>query len=879
MKIVECKVNHLVNPLGYAIDRLRFSWLAEDTKAKKQKDARLQVREENGGCIYDSGFSDELDMTGTSVDLDLKPYTRYQWKVNVRADNGDEAESGWNWFETAKREESWQADWITCAKEDRLPVFHKTLRLMEDSAERDQSEIASIRKARLYICGLGAYSVRINGKMISKEYLAPYCSNYKSWIQYQTYDVTDLMKSVIGIDVSLGNSWYLSRFGWASKPGDQAYYGKNFCMIAELHVWFEDGAKKVFCTDDSWTVRRSNVTFSGIYDGEIRDDTLPQAAETQAAAMEMWTSDKKAASLSEDCRPLLTERYSLPVIPHEILKPVKLIHTPAQETVLDIGQNLTGIFRLHVCAEKGRKIHLQFGEVLQNGSFYRDNLRSALAEYTYVSDGREKWISPEFTFYGYRYVKVEGLPDLTADDFEAVAMYSDLERTGTITTGHAKLNRLIENAVWGLRDNFLDVPTDCPQRDERMGWTGDAQVFCDTACDLYDGYEFYRKYLHDLASEQELRDGAVPDVVPSFGYQNAGSVWGDAACIIPWKLYVQYGDPAILSDQYESMRSWVDYIRRTDGENHGWREVFHYGDWLALDHPNLKTDTTFGGTDVGYIADLYYAKSAEIVSKSAEIIGKQEDAETYGKLSDSIMENLRKDYFSQTGRCCIDTETALILALKFDLASDREFCRKQLQKRFAIVDNKLQTGFVGTPFLGDVLTEAGMGKLAYDLLLSEEYPGWLYEVNLGATTVWERWNSMNADGSVSSTGMNSFNHYAYGSIVGWMFRGIAGLRPADGSYGYKRVIIQPAADERIHFADMSYRSIAGTYRVNWRIDERNHIHLQVSVPFNCCAELKLPHMPKDLPENVPGNPVFSNAGDGTCILDPGDYSVSYRMEE
>ena len=494
----------------------------------------------------------------------------------------------------------------------------------------------------------------------------------------------------------------------------------------------------------------------------------------------------------------------------------------------------------------------------KKAAFINENLRSAKAEYLYISDGTEKVIEPKFTFYGYRYVKVEGIENLTVDDFEGVALYSDISFTGRLATGNEKVNRLIENTVWGLKGNFIDTPTDCPQRDERLGWTGDAQVFAGTACYLTDAYPFYRKYLWDMAREQKKYGGMVPIVIPSVGQTQTSSVWGDAACIIPWKLYEVYGDISILEEQFESMCSWVDYVENID-KNSGWGEHFHYGDWLALD-AHGGPESTMGATDVDFIAYVYYMYSAQLCAKAAGVLGKTEKEEKYEKLALELRQQVEWEYFTPSGRCCIDTQTAQILALKFKLGSNEEKAAERLQK--LLMDNhyKLNTGFTGTPLLAPILSENGMGSMSYRLLLNEEYPGWLYEVNLGATTIWERWNSLEPDGSISGTGMNSLNHYSYGSIVEWIYAYAAGLRQTDGC-GFKNVYIKPEPDPALKELTCVYDSPAGTYRVKWRFPDKRHLETEVEIPFDCVATLVLPYLEEN---NVK-------------MLGPGTYNYTYEI--
>ncbi|MCD7833934.1 MAG: family 78 glycoside hydrolase catalytic domain, partial [Lachnospiraceae bacterium] len=588
MKIYDMKVNHLTNPLGFRMTRTVFSWKVAETIGKNQTEARVQVATDEQMCeiVFDSGFDKEADSLGYRADFQLVPCTRYYWTVTVRTDAEEEAAGETQWFETAKRDEPWIGKWITCDNEEkRHPIFEKEI-----------CPAKPVRQARLYICGLGLYEAYFDGARIGDEYLTPYSNDYKEWIQYQTFDVTEQLKNADApskLSIWLGNGWYKARFGFAAKE-DIGFYGNEWKLIAELRLTYADGSMETIGTDESWAVRRSNITFSNLYDGEHVDDTLPELPMEQA-------------QFCEAPEGALTERMSLPVTIHEKFEPVELIHTPAGENVFDMGQEFTGIFALRVHEPAGTVIHIQTGEILQrepaqtettwsavlasaqpeatrpeacasarpdsfevscaghaDGNFYNANLRSAKSEYYYVSDGTEKTIVPHFTFFGYRYVKVEGVSNLKKEDFRGLVLYSDLEFTGQMETGHTLVNRFIQNVQWGQKSNFVDVPTDCPQRDERMGWTGDAQVFSPTAIYLSDTYAFYAKYLYDMAKEQSALDGKVPVVIPSCGVESTACVWGDASCIIPWNLYLFYGDKSILEDQFESMKSWVDYIRRVD---------------------------------------------------------------------------------------------------------------------------------------------------------------------------------------------------------------------------------------------------------------------------------------------------------------------------
>lgn len=877
MRLYDLKVNHLHNPLGFRMERTVFAWKTAEAAGKKQESARILVAADEcmSKILFDSGFDREADPLGYPAPVSLYPRTRYYWSVTVRTDAGEEATGEVQWFETGKREEDWKGRWITCQD-------------VEDTAGDQEKGISSNRRhpyfekeidpsgeaasARLYICGLGlyeAYYVTEDGEKerIGQEYLTPYCNDYKEWTQYQTFDVTECLQRKGKLQVLLGNGWYKARFGFSSREEEGVgFYGDSWKLIAELHLTYKDGREEVIGTDESWITGRSNITFSNLYDGEWVDETLDALPCTKAVFCEAPAGR-------------LTERMSLPVCIHETFHPAELLHTPAGEQVFDMGQEFTGIFALKIKEPAGTRIHIQTGEILQQGNFYNENLRSAKSEYYYTTAGGEQVILPHFTFYGYRYVKVEGVTDLKKEDFTGFAYYSDLEAKGSIRTGHASVNRLVENVKWGLQSNFVDVPTDCPQRDERMGWTGDAQVFSPTATYLKDTYAFYAKYLYDMALEQRSRDGKVPDVVPSFDVESCACVWGDACCIIPWNLYLFYGDKSILEDQFESMRSWVDYITKIDGDDHGWRYRFHYGDWLALDNPAGGAEQTLGATDEEFIANVYYAVSAGIVAKAAAVLGRKEEQERYAARSEEQFRIVKEEYYSSTGRCCIKTQTALLLTLKYHLSDNIKLTKEQLTKLFEQSGHKLKTGFVGTPLLGNVLSENGYEKLAYELLLNEEYPGWLYEVKLGATTMWERWNSLLADGTISGISMNSMNHYAYGSIVEWMFRHAAGINSVEEAPGFTQAVITPALNWQLGSLEAEYDSPSGVYKSAWNLTDPTHVELSVTIPFGCTARLKLPHAGEEIFAEGRENPILARVEDGLCVLEAGTYQIAYETDE
>ncbi len=836
MKIISMKCNRIVTPLGYELSAPVLSWITETKEAVVQLAAQVEVALDMDflGKVHDSGKAKDIDSIGYTPDIKLKPRTRYYWRVHVWTDGG-ETESPISWFETAKLDEPWTGKWITPSWEEASvhPFLRKSFQI--------DNEVAS---ARLYICGLGLYEAEINGSRIGDEYLTPYCNSYNNWVQYQTYDVTKfLQKGNNCIGALLGNGWYKGRFSFTGK--EEGCYGNRFALLGELIISYTDGTTLAVITDESWKAETSHILGSSIYDGEIQDARqYKKGWSTEAVSEEEW----QGVDILDMDYSLLSARRSLPVRIKEKHKPVQVIHTPKGETVLDMGQNMVGWVSFHVNAPAGTVISLQYGEELQEGCFYRENLRTAKAEFIYTSDGQSVEVQPHFTFYGFRYVKIEGWQgELTTEDFTGCVVYSDMEQTGNIETSNPMINRLFLNALWGQKGNFLDVPTDCPQRDERMGWTGDAQMFSGTACMNMDCDAFFHKFLYDLAKEQESLGGIVPHTVPSFDLSHKGensflsggsSAWSEAATVIPWNLYLHYGDKAILKQQLNSMKSYVDYIRSKDDGSRLWNSGFHFGDWLALD--GQGDFNPFGGTPTDLIATAFYAYSSEILSKAAAVLGLASIEEEYRKLSEEVKDAFCKEFLTPRGRLAADTQTAYILALFMNLVPDDsrerilgDLCRNLEENKYY-----LKTGFVGTPYFCRVLSENGRNDLAYRLLLNEEFPSWLYEVKLGATTIWERWNSLLPDGSFGELGMNSLNHYTYGSIVEWMYRNMCGINPLEEYPGYRKIRLAPQPDNRLQFAKASLNTAVGLYESSWCYKE-NGLYYQFTIPFHAQADLLL----------------------------------------
>lgn len=868
MKIRKLKTNHLTNPIGNSIEPLTLSWVVDSDKATKQKSARVEIASDAGfkNVVFDSGAKAGTDSLAYSPDFKPAKRTRYFWRVTVVADNGETATAK-AFFETGKLDERWKAKWVTSPSntENKHFLLKKTFTL-DDFSE-----------ARAYCSALGIYELEVNGKAATEEVLLPGFHTYTLQMQAQTFDITKLLhkgENTIGFHV--GPGWYNSQLGWAQA----GKYGETTAAICEVRVKAGNSDKLVASTDDTWVCGQSPVVKSGIYYGEDYDARLEIPGwSTPECAAGKWERAVVFKPLKGTAGPL-HDRFSPRILRQEVLKP-EIIHTPAGETVLDFKQNMTGWFEITNRAPAGKTWSIQVGELMQQGNFYRENLRKAEAQYTYTSNGEGVVVRPHFTFYGFRYMRLNDFPaDVDPADFKAVVIHTELDRTGYIKTSHSKVNKLFSNALWGQKGNFLDVPTDCPQRDERLGWTGDAQVFSGTACFNMDCTAFYTKYLNDMMLEQKLYDGGVPYTVPAMmdwlrnlkGHSSCA--WGDVATVLPWTVYTYSSDKELLRKQYPAMKEWVRHIKRQDDENGGrrlWLTGSHFADWLALD--NYKNpDSAHGGTDKFYVASVYYAHSVGLTLKAAEALGEKTDAAYYSKLLGEIKEAFLNEYFTPNGRCAIDTQTAHALALHMDMVPKnfRKRIVDTLVRKIKDNDMALATGFVGTPVLCRALSENGHSDLAYELLLREKFPSWLNEVNLGATTIWERWNSVLADGTISGTGMNSMNHYAYGSIVEWMYRNLCGLRPREDAPGFRKVEIKPDFPRSFKNVEMKYDSPAGTYEISWKL-VKNRVEFNFTIPFNAEAKVTLPGAPKKL--KVGGKDVNPSG----FTLKSGQYKVAYTL--
>lgn len=824
MQIIRLHTNHLENPLGFDASRVLLSWTVVESKGHWQAAAQIQIAANTTDqIVYDTGkcanTHDEQtgrilsgpDNLGWELPCKLQARTRYFWRVCVWTDAGEEVWSDWAWFETAKSiDEPWHGKMITSSLGPNVnPIIQHRFSVNK-----------SVRSARMYCLGLGVYEAYLNGQKLGDEVLMPGLHTYDGYLQYQTLELEPLAGENT-IAFLMGEGWYKGRYGLKSSS---FRYGKDYALMAEIWLRYEDGTEEVICTDESWQVRRNPVVFDSIYDGEtidanvLADDTLYPVV----------LSDLGTEKLCPRVSPCL-----------RIQETVKPVAVEAKEQIFDFGQNMVGWIAFECDAPAGTTVTIKFAEIMRDGTLYRDNLRTAEQIFTYVSDGQKHLVRPHFTFFGFRYLSVEGW-QTTADAFTGLVIHSDMERTGWIETANPKVNRLFENAIWSQKGNFVDVPTDCPQRDERMGWTGDIQIFADTALYNTDCVAFLNKFLKDLRWDQQQMDGAVPCVVPMTGYTISGvTAWGDAAAVVPWFMYLHSGDTGILRASLKSMTDWVDWIGRQtqiDQTGYLWTKSLQLGDWLALDG-----NSVYGGTDRGLIATAYYYYSAKIAAESADILGEKEIAEQYSALASNIRSAFVDEYFTPSGRLAVETQTACAVTSYLGLVPEgaQNRVNATLRKKVVEAGIRLDTGFVGTPWLMQMLTSGGSVDLAYGLLLREEYPGWLYEVNLDATTIWERWNSIEPDGSMNRDGMNSFNHYSYGSVAAWMYRTMGGIAPTTDVPGFRYIDCKPIPDRRMPWSKVKVMTGSGMCAVEWKWNGDN-VSFDVEVPFGCMMRLQLP---------------------------------------
>lgn len=811
LKISRFTVENRAQTLGIDEKKPRFSWILEaDGKGVAQKSYRLEVVSEHGEQVF---FCERQESESVGIEYAgkaLQARTAYDVFLSVTDNRGEKASASLR-FETGVMDEGLRGECIGCPLGDVVPLFFRKFTVN-----------GTVRRARIYATALGVYELFLDGKRVGDVYDAPGWTSYATRLQYQTYDVTDrLRQGENELSALVAKGWYAGTLGYFHRKN---CYGETPALLLDLVIDYADGWSERIATDASWKARESQLRFSEFQDGEVYDSTFVSEKEYEVKAV---SYDKKNL-LAQICEPVRVT---------QVLPVQKKIVTPKGEQVLDFGQNATGIVEFTVQGKRGQKVVLSHAEVLdEQGNFYTENLRGAKAQDVYILDGERQTFRPHFTTHGFRYVKVEGI-NAEPSAFRMLVLHTDMQESGKFVCDNSLVNRLEQNIVWGQRSNFLDIPTDCPQRDERLGWTGDAQVFCRTASFHYNVLPFFEKWLGDVAAEQTKQDGVpqtVPNIVP--GNEKGAAAWGDAATVCPWTMYEVYGDKRILERQYESMKGWVEYIRARS-QNNLWLCDFQYGDWLALDKEE-NSDRT-GATDKYFIASAYYAFSTQLTAKAARVLGREKDALKYENLHAKILRSFQKEFVTPRGRLVSETQTAFVLALGFGLIPEK--FRKDVAARLRINikdhGDHLVTGFVGTPYLMHVLTENGMHDVAAKLLLNEDYPSWLYEVKQGATTIWERWNAIQPDGTLFEPSMSSFNHYAYGSVGDWLYGKVAGIDCMEA--GYKKISIRPYPIRALGNVRASYCTPYGKAGVEYSY-KGGKIYWKIIVPVNTEAVIALP---------------------------------------
>jgi len=906
LQVADLSVDQLSQPIGIDNTQPRLSWkLRSDTPSTLQTAYEIRVASPDRAAAgewwstnkVDSDQSLYIPYSGPA----LASSAQYQWQVRVWDNHGNVSE--WStpsqWEMGLLQPVDWKAQWITypwqedTEKSQPSPLLRKTFKA--------DGEIA---RARLYITSLGLYEAFINGERVGDAYFTPGWTSYDKRLQYQAYDVTNHLRAgANAIGVVLGDGWYRGFLTWEMQRN---LYGDRLALLAQLVVEYRDGRREVIATDGSWQAGTAEIRASDIYNGELQDLRLRKPDWARA---EFGASDWQSARPFTGSVPKLVASASQPVRQVNLLKPVALLKGPGGATIVDMGQNMVGWVRLKVQGKAGQQITLYHTEVLdQQGALYRTALRNAQQRVDYIlPDEQLHTLQPHFSFQGFRYVQIDNLPDVKLDDIEGVVLSSDLPQLGRFETSNALLNKLQSNIVWGRRGNFLDIPTDCPQRDERLGWTGDLQVFASTAAFNVDSAAFLRKWLNDAVLDQQ-DDGGIPNVVPDAlkhlrvrslstffvtrGLSSSG--WGDAITVVPSALYRQYGDKAALADYYDSMKRWVEYERagaasfwftwfnyhnwfdsqRRADDRFIWNGTYTFGDWLAP----KPVENTFANT-------VYFARSAQLLSDAARVLGKSEDEKTYAQLARDIRAAFQRRFMTEDGLFIEDVQGAYVLALQFDMLepSLRAKAAARLRELVQKDDNHLATGFLSTPHLLDVLTQHGYLDTAYAVLQQQTYPSWLYPISKGATTIWERWGSIQPDGNFGDNGMNSFNHYAYGAVGDWMYRNIGGIQPLAPGYKYFRIAPLPGGD--LTSANVSFESRYGLIASNWHKSETG-MTVDVDVPANTSAEFVFPianaTLTRDGAPIVVGNGIENIATNATgqpvLKLGSGHYSFSATQQ-
>ena len=869
------------DPVGIDVVKPRLSWQLSSTEngvmqtAYEIRVAESAAKLSSGKLIWSTGKVNNSQSVNIIYNGPaLSSSERVYWQVRIW-DSKDKA-TAWSapayWEMGILSPSEWKGSWLTFGSpkevKESLPsqYFRKEFALSK-----------KVKSARVYATALGFYELHLNGAKVSTDLFTPGWTSFKKRLQYQTYDVTSMLRDKNAIGVVLADGWYRGNLGW-SKRG--AYYGNQLAFLVQLQVTYTDGTVENISSDNSWKATANGpILGADIYNGETYDARLELTGWDQPGYdMGKWNNP----NLFNQSNDILIAPQGVPVKAIQEIKPIKQFVTPKGELVYDMGQNMVGWIRLKISGKKGDQVTLKFAEVLdKEGNVYTENLRAAKATDVYILKGEgTETFEPHFTFHGFRFLKLEGLTTPPAlDKITGVVIHSDLAPTGNFSCSDTLINKLQHNIQWGQKGNFVDVPTDCPQRDERLGWTGDAQVFSTTAAFNFNVAAFYTKWMGDFTADQ-LPDGKVPHVIPDVLNGGGGATaWADASVIVPWNVYLAYGDTRILEVQYPSIKAWVGYMTSRAQADHLWIGDPHFGDWLAFATTN--SDYPGATTEKDLIATAYYYHSTILLSKIASIIGNKEDAEKYKTLASGIKESFNREFVTPNGRLVSHTQTAYALALSFDLLSPgiaakaAVYCSKDVEKF-----QHLTTGFVGAPLLCKTLSFIGRDDLAFMLLNNKKYPSWLYPVLQGATTIWERWDGQKPDGSFQDKGMNSFNHYAYGAIGEWLYQHVAGLKIDENLPGYKHILFAPHPGGGLKNASAEISTLYGRVSSSWKFDNDNFVY-EVIIPANTSATVSLPYAKVDQVKQD-GLPVkgdfVQNTNELQINLGSGKYSFTYPAQ-
>ena len=844
------------NPVGYSLESPTFSWkLPVGEKNAVQTAYQITVMKTPDGRgeipVWDSGKV--LSSQSVKVPYGGKPLSsreRLYWRVRYWDADGNSSDwSDANFFEAGLLNNSdWLAKWIFSPD----PRISKTVKINRPSHKnehvadylpptylRKEADFGKkIKSARLYVASRGIFQFYINGKKVGNDFWGTGWTDYKTRIQTNTYDITKMLwrgKNTFGAIIADG--WYSGRM--SSDKKSRGFYGDRPEILAQIEVEYADGSRETVATDASWKYSFGAILYSDIYDGEAYD-----------ARREMpdWNKNgfddsawKTPAEKNVEAKPLLEPRRNQPIVIKDILTPVSVRKVAKGTYIFDLGQNIAGWARIKIPARYGKTVRLRFAEMLkQDGTLYTDNYRSALSEDFYTSAGGirpDEW-EPLFTYHGFRYVELSGLSDEIepqTDWVSGVVLYNDMPDTGSFFCSKPKINALQNCIRWGQRANFFSTPTDCPQRDERLGWTGDAQVFVPTAAFNMDVSAFFTKWTLDLADSAK-KFGAPAAIAPAVFGAQGNAAWADAIAICPWEIYAAFGDKKILENNYEAIAGWVEYMRKTSKDLI--RPDAGFGDWLQ---PNGKPNPAHSDAPRDLIGTAYFVRSTDIAAKVAKILGKDADAKRFEKLADDVRAAFVKAYVSPDGTVKSDSQTAYLLTLAFDIAPEtsREKIFGKLVSAIARDGYRLNTGFVGTPLLNPVLTRFGRMDLAYRLANNEGYPSWIFPINQGATTMWERWNSYSHEKGFGSAGMNSFNHYAYGAIGQWLYKDVAGIWRDENAPGYKNILFQPKPGGGFTFANATHETPYGTASSSWKITD-GVMEWTVVIPPNATGKITFP---------------------------------------